>query len=211
MCNHSPAGFISSLYFNISRNHLNQSTIPPDWYSKTLTLLDLSFNNITSKIVFGSAGCCYPRLSCKAADLFSFPSTSPIINKQWLQWCCNCHIGCHAAALAHVSAPHAATPQAASQAMCSTPLTPTGTLPPEWGYPKEGHESEYPSAFPSLARLAIEGNNISGALSQVHSVCWGACAHLCWLWAETACQATRLHARCRVDTSCGEWKAGCLA
>lgn len=40
---------------------------------------------------------------------------------------------------------------------------PAGTLPPEWGYPKEGHESQYPSAFPSLARLAIEGNNISGA------------------------------------------------
>lgn len=48
-----PAGFISSLSFNVSGNHLNQSTIPPDWYSKTLALLDLSFNNITSE----SGGC----------------------------------------------------------------------------------------------------------------------------------------------------------
>lgn len=47
---------------------------------------------------------------------------------------------------------------------------PTGTLPPEWGYPKEGHESQYPSAFPSLARLAIEGNNISGAAK--NSAAW---------------------------------------
>ena len=65
------------------------------------------------------------------------------------------------------------------------PLTPTGTLPPEWGYPKEGHESEYPSAFPSLARLAIEGNNISGAEAEVHwEESWVACAraHLCWPW-----------------------------
>jgi hypothetical protein len=29
-------GFIASLYFNVSKNNLNQSTIPAGWYSNTL-------------------------------------------------------------------------------------------------------------------------------------------------------------------------------
>ena len=32
-----------------------------------------------------------------------------------------------------------------------------------WGDPVPLHEGAYPSAFPSLARLAIEGNNITCA------------------------------------------------
>lgn len=77
-------GFIASLAFNISHNQLNLTTIPGEWYSKTLQLIDLSWNNIS------------------------------------------------------------------------------GILPMQWGLPREGHEAQYPSGLPSLARLALEGNNISG-------------------------------------------------
>jgi hypothetical protein len=38
----------------------------------------------------------------------------------------------------------------------------SGPLPAEWGEPKAGHAQVYPSAFPALERLALEGNNLSG-------------------------------------------------
>ncbi|KAL4428440.1 hypothetical protein ABPG75_002529 [Micractinium tetrahymenae] len=77
-------GCISSLVFNVSRNSFSQGTIPGQWYSKTLQLIDIAYNSINSQ------------------------------------------------------------------------------LPVDWGLPMANHESEYPSHFPSLARLAIEGNNITG-------------------------------------------------
>ena len=78
------SGFMASSYFNVSTNRLNQSAIPAGWYSRTLRLLDIAYNDV----------------SCP--------------------------------------------------------------LPVEWGLPRAGHEAAYPSAFPSLERLALEGNNLSG-------------------------------------------------
>jgi hypothetical protein len=50
----------------------------------------------------------------------------------------------------------------------------SGTLPVEWGEPKAGHAQAYPSAFPSLQLLALEGNNLSGGCGSLMGVCaWG--------------------------------------
>jgi hypothetical protein len=40
-------GFIVSLYFNVSRNQFNQGAIPGSWYSRTLALIDITYNNVS--------------------------------------------------------------------------------------------------------------------------------------------------------------------
>lgn len=41
------SGMIASEYFNVTGNALSQSTIPAGWYSKTLQLIAIGWNNIS--------------------------------------------------------------------------------------------------------------------------------------------------------------------
>ena len=45
--NPTAGGFIASLYFNVSRNQFSQGSIPSSWYSRTLALIDISYNDVS--------------------------------------------------------------------------------------------------------------------------------------------------------------------